>query len=147
MEWLKRCKREDNNYAERRSWFSTCKRWRVTEINIRYGRGTDTSGNTTGYPTFYESRVRRDSGDWQLISCHKTRIAATKALEYLANKGETLPRRTKLGQAKKRLKAKRIAKRGQATKREDELAPLKSLAGRAAQLDATGPDEGGATHV
>ena len=114
MEWMKRGKREDNNYAERFSWFSTCKRFRVTEINIRYGRGKDTSGNPAGYPAFYEARVRRDSGDWQLISCHKTRRAATKALEYLADKGKPKPKRTKLSQAKKRIKAKRIAKREQA---------------------------------
>jgi len=113
MEWMKRCKREDNNYAERRSWYSTCKRFRVIEINIRYGRGKDTNGNATGYPTFYEARVRRDSGDWQLISEHKTRNAATKALEYLANKGKPKPKRTKLAQAKKRLAAKRVAKREQ----------------------------------
>lgn len=111
--WQKRYKREDTKYAERRAWYTTCKRFKVIEIDILYGNGKDEHGNPTGYPVTYEARAQRENGVWHLISEHRKYRAAVSAINYLADKGKARPKRTKSAKAVKRQQAKRKAKKDQ----------------------------------
>jgi hypothetical protein len=110
IEWMKRCKRADTPLSERRIWRSRCGLYQVLESNIRYGRSYDKRGNFLGYPIYYLAMVKRD-GHWHVLSEHRKRGPATKALEYYADNGRLPPKKTKANKAKKRLKAKRQAKR------------------------------------
>jgi len=92
IEWMKRCKREDNKYAERRSWYTVCKLYKIEESNIRYGRGKDKNGNLLGYPISYRAMVKRRVGGWYILSENKTFSAAKKVVEYYAENGKMKPK-------------------------------------------------------
>ncbi|MHC4121602.1 MAG: hypothetical protein ACYSWO_29365 [Planctomycetota bacterium] len=111
LEWQKRCKREDTEIAERRSWYTKCKSFKVEESNIRYGRGKDANGQALGYPIIYRAMAKRELGGWYIISEHRKRTAAIKAVEYFAEHGRPMPKRTKATKAKKRQSDKRKAKK------------------------------------
>jgi hypothetical protein len=93
IDWFKRMRRDDTDVAERKVWRSRCGRYRIEEVNIRYGRGKDKSGATLGYPTFFRAMIKRPLG-WYVVSAHRKRTAATKVLEYHADNG-TLPKKKK----------------------------------------------------
>jgi len=92
IDWLKRCKRNDTMLANRRTWTSRCGIYRVEESTITYGAKTDKHGNYLGYPTIYRAIVKRDWGG-QIISYHRKRSAAVKALEYFDDHGKPKPKK------------------------------------------------------
>jgi hypothetical protein len=73
IEWQKRGKDESTSMAKRMCWYTTCKQYKVEESKIIYG-GPD------GYPKTYRA-MRLDGDRWVIISKHRTRKAATKAIE------------------------------------------------------------------
>jgi len=113
IDWLKRWKREDTKYADRRSLYSRCKIYKVEESELRYGRGFDKRGERLGYPITYRAMVKRENYGWYILSEHRRQSAAISALEYFAETGKQKPKRTKASKAKKRQKAKRQAKKEQ----------------------------------
>jgi hypothetical protein len=112
-EWQQRRKKEDTEYAKRTAIYTKCKRFKVVEIEILYGRGKDERGIESGYPIIFEALAQRENGDWHLISEHKKLKTAISAINYLVDKGRPKPKRTKVAKAAKRQKAKRKAKREQ----------------------------------
>ena len=73
IEWQKRGKNESTDMADRMSWYTTCKQYKVEESKIKYG-------GKNGYPTTYRA-MRLDGERWVIISKHRTRPAAIKAVE------------------------------------------------------------------
>lgn len=102
IDWFKRCKRDETSAAERRTWRSRCERYKVEESNIKYGRTHKRNGDYLGYPIIYRAMVLRDWG-WWLISTHRKRSAAQKALEYFDEHGHKKPPKKK-----KRKKVKHV---------------------------------------
>lgn len=112
--WLKRWKTDNNYIAERRVLDSKCRRYKVVESNIRYGRGVDQRGERLGYPITYRAMILRRVGGWVILSEHRNASAAKSALEYFDEHGKVKPKR--VAKAKKRQQDKRKAKKKQ---RED----------------------------
>jgi len=94
IEWMKRCKRDETQMAERRIWTSRCGKYRVIESNIKYGRKHDKHGNYLGYPIIYLAMVLKDWG-WDIISRHRKYKAAIKQLEYHQEHGKPIPKKKK----------------------------------------------------
>lgn len=113
LEWNKRAKRDETQVSERRTWNTRCGHYKVVETNIKYGRSSDRHGNYNGYPVYHLAmRLTDPEKDiWQIISEHRTRVAAVKQCEYFHEHGHKMPPRTKVEKAVKRQKAKRKAKR------------------------------------
>lgn len=103
IDWYKRMRREDTEVSERKVWRSRCGRYRIEEVNIRYGRGKDKKGVALGYPTFFRTMVKRPLG-WYVVSAHRKRAAAFKVLEYHAEHG-TMPKKKKKKKRRKKVKA------------------------------------------
>jgi hypothetical protein len=93
IDWFKRMRREDTETSERKVWRSRCGRYRIEEVNIRYGRGKDKNGATLGYPVFFRAMIKRRLG-WYVVSAHRKRMIAFKVLEYHAENGK-LPKKKK----------------------------------------------------
>ena len=94
IEWYKTSKREDTQLADRRVWRSKCGHYRVEESTIRYGNCTDRHGNHKGYPTFYRAMFHHEWG-WEILSYHRLRSAAVKAMEYFHDHGHKIPKKKK----------------------------------------------------
>jgi hypothetical protein len=94
LEWNKRCKRNDTELAERRTWKTKCGHYKVEESNIKYGRKHDKHGNYLGYPIVYRAMVLKDWG-WDILSVHRKRSAAVKQLEYYSENGKPIPKKKK----------------------------------------------------
>lgn len=109
IDWLKRWKREDTRYAERRTLYSRCKTYKVEETDLKYGREIDKRGERLGYPVLYRALLKRPGYGWTILSEHRKARAAQGALEYFAEHGHAKPKQTKASKAKKRQKAKRKA--------------------------------------
>lgn len=109
LEWYKRCKRDETQMAERRTWRTKCGHYQVVESNIKYGRKHDRHGNFLGYPIVYLAMVLKDTG-WEIISRHRKRGAAVKQLEHYHETGRPLPKNTKANKAKKKMREKRKQK-------------------------------------
>lgn len=107
LDWNKTPRHENTQLAKRRVWKTKCGHFRVEEHTILYGVGKDKSGNETGMPTYYLAMMRHDWG-WQIISEHRKRATAIKALEYLHENGHKMPPKSDPIKAAKR---KRIAKK------------------------------------
>jgi hypothetical protein len=107
LEWQKRCKRVDTYLAERRQWWTRCKNYYIEESNLRYGRKRDEKNEAQGYPIVFRLMAR--SGErFDILSAHKTKPAAVKALEYYAEHGKLPPKQ--VTKAKRRQKVKRQQK-------------------------------------
>jgi len=102
IDWHKRMRREDSATAERKVWRSRCGHYRVEEVNIRYGRGKDKSGNLLGYPIYYRAMIKDPLG-WDIVSEHRKRTAAIKQLEHYAEHGTIIPKKKK--KRRKKVKA------------------------------------------
>jgi hypothetical protein len=76
IDWKKRCKRQDTILSKRRVWESKCGIYKVEESDIQYGK------RESSIPIYYRAMVKRDWG-WEIISFHRKRKPATKALEKL----------------------------------------------------------------
>jgi hypothetical protein len=100
IDWFKRMRREDTETAERKVWRSRCGRYRIEEVNIRYGRSTDGKGVYLGYPIFFRAMIKRPLG-WYVVSAHRKRAAAFNRLEYYDARGH-FPR--KKGKRNRKLK-------------------------------------------
>lgn len=87
IDWFKRMRRDDTETAERKVWRSRCGRYKVEEVNIRYGRENDNRGVYLGYPIFFRAMIKRPLG-WYVVSTHRKRSAATKVLEYIEEHGK-----------------------------------------------------------
>lgn len=110
MDWQKRCKRADTSVAERWQWWTRCKNYYIEKSHIRFGRKRNENKEPLGYPIVYRVMIRR--GEWfDILSAHRTRVAAVKALEYYVEHRKLPPKQTKAAKAKRRQKAKRQAKR------------------------------------
>jgi hypothetical protein len=107
IQWQTRRKTEDTKYASRKALYTKCKRFKVIEIEILYGRGRDREGKLLGYPITCEARRLTDSGDWVLISEHQKVSAAKRAVVHYEKKGKAKERQTKEVKTKKKQQAKR----------------------------------------
>jgi hypothetical protein len=94
VEWMKRCKRDETQMAERRTWSTRCGLYRIEESNIKYGRGMNRRGEPTGYPLTYRAMAHLPWG-WRIISRHRKRSAAIRAVEYFAEHGRPIPPKKK----------------------------------------------------
>ncbi len=113
LEWQKRCKKVDTYLAERRQWWTQCKNYYVEESNLRYGRKR--GEECQGYPIVYRAMVKRGER-FDILSAHKTKPAAIKALEYYMEHRKPMPKQPT--KAKRRQKGKRKARRKQARNKE-----------------------------
>jgi len=108
LEWQKRCKKADTYLAERRQWWTRCKRFYIEESNLRYGRKRDEKNEAQGYPIVFRLMIRGGER-FNILSVCKTKNAAVKALEYYAEHGKLPPKQPT--KAKRRQKTKREAKK------------------------------------
>jgi len=100
IDWYKRMKREDSAIADRKVWRSRCGRYRVEEVDIRYGRGTNRAGVLLGYPIYFRAMIKRPLG-WDIVSEHRKRAAAFKQLEYHNEHSTLIPKKKKKKKLKK----------------------------------------------
>ena len=107
LEWQKRCKKVDTFLAERRQWWTRCKNYYIEESNLWYGRKRDENKDYQGYPIVYRVMIKRGER-FDILSAHKTKPAAVKALEYYAEHRKPIPKQAT--KAKRRQKAKRQQK-------------------------------------
>jgi hypothetical protein len=105
IDWLKRLRRDDTEIAERRVWESRCRRYKIEESRIQYGKGVDKRGVPLGYPPIFRIMVKRPDG-WRLLSAYRKRAVAKKQIEYFAEHGTLIPKKKK---KRRRKKAKRNA--------------------------------------
>jgi hypothetical protein len=103
IDWFKRMRREDTDFAECKVWLSRCGHYRIEEVNIRYGREYDKRGVYLGYPITFRAMIKRPLG-WYVLSNHRKRAAATKQLEYYAEHGKSIPKKKKK-RCKRKVKA------------------------------------------
>ena len=94
IDWYKRMKREDSVIADRKVWRSRCGRYRVVEVDIRYGRGTNRAGVPLGYPIYFQAMIKCPLG-WDIVSEHRKRTAAFKQLEYHNEHSTLIPKKKK----------------------------------------------------
>jgi hypothetical protein len=120
LEWQKRCKRADTDIAERRQWWTRCKRYYIEESNIRYGHKRvedkrNEKEEKPNYPIVYRIMIKRDERDkrFDILAKRKTKHAAVEALEYYVEHGKLPPK--KPTKAKKHQKTKRRQKKAKAT--------------------------------
>ena len=83
MEW-KRCKKSKSLVADRRTWESRCRHYRVMESHITLAFGKYKGSVHLGYADVYYAMhsIPRDCGWdnwWEIISKHRKRSSAEKA--------------------------------------------------------------------
>ncbi len=94
IDWHKRMRREDSAIADRKVWRSRCGKYRVEEVDIRYGRGTNKAGVPLGYPIYFRAMIKCPLG-WNIVSEHRKRTAAFKQLEYHNEHSTLIPKKKK----------------------------------------------------
>jgi hypothetical protein len=109
LEWQKRCKRADTYLAKRRQWWTRCKNYYIEESELRYGRKRDENEEYLGYPIVYRVMMIQHGKRFDILTAHKTKLAAVKALEYYVEHRKLIPKQPT--KAKRRQKAKRKAKK------------------------------------
>ena len=77
---FKRPKRSRTIAAERRTWESRCKGYRVIESHIPYAFGLYRGAQHLGYSDLYYAMLSTIDG-WSIISRHRRRNAAERACE------------------------------------------------------------------
>ena len=107
LEWQQRCKRADTYLADRRQWWTQCRNYYVEESDLRYGRKRDENEEGMGYPIIYRAMIKRGKR-FDILTSHKTKLAAVKALEYYVEHRKLPPKQAT--KAKRRQKAKRQQK-------------------------------------
>lgn len=93
IEWGVNAKREDTQVSKRRTWRSTCGRFRVEESQITYGEGKDRKGVDTGYPRVFRAMQHLECG-WVIISYHRKKKTAQDACQCRAD-GKAPPEKKK----------------------------------------------------
>ena len=94
IDWLLRWKNTNTPMSERRTLMSRCAQYKIEESNIRYGRTYKRNGDYNGIPIVYRAMVLMRWG-WWIISSHRRKSAAIKAVEYYAENGHIQPPKKK----------------------------------------------------
>ena len=81
-----RCKKSESLVAERKTWESRCRRYRVMESHITLAYGKYKGSVHLGYNDVYYAMhsIPRDNGwdnYWEIISKHRKKRTAAKACE------------------------------------------------------------------